>query len=107
MPTTGVQIMDGRHQLALGTKTGTTSWDNGDELDITANGTIVPEFLHVYTAQDVHLICDLSTDPPSTDPAVYVADQTHIIPCLNKKYVHFKDLSAGGALFFTVFGTPR
>ena len=103
--TTPVQSMDAEYQLALGTKTGTTGWDNADELDITANGTIAPSYLHVYTAQNVHLICDRSTDPPSTDPAVYVAGETHIIPATNMTYVHFKNLTTGGALFFTVYGT--
>ena len=84
-------------------KSATTDWDNTGEIALPADTV----YLVCYATENVHLIANSSSNSPDTDGlsdgAVYAKEQTHIIECPGKSYLHHKGLSASATLYVTAF----
>ena len=91
------EIHSPANQASMGTKTTTTSWDNGTEFSITANS----HFVFVWLDEDTHIICDSSTGDPSgaaDNACIFRGGDTHKIPCRGQTKLHFKGVTAGGKI---------
>ena len=92
-----------RKSTPFGAVSATTDWDNADEI------TLPPNTVYVvcYATEPLHLIANNSSTDPDTDGfadgAVYAKEQSHIIECPDKGYLHHKGLSASGTLYVTAF----
>lgn len=76
------------------------TWDN------VAAGTIPADtkFLHVYSTQDIFIVCNNTAGNPTIDGCFYPKGQVHKIPCRGMTKLHHKNATAvAGVLHWSAF----
>ena len=85
----------GRSEVAAVTTT--TSWDNGDEVDLTVGGTIIPVAVILAVPGHTHIVFNgLATDPTVDSPAIG-PQGSHFLRCEGAHYMHHKAQASGDA----------